>query len=234
MEPTLPSIPTLASKIQRGFTLVEMMVVLAIISIVTTIALVGQGDFNRSILITDTAYTIALSLREMQSLGLSSRTFSTVQNAGYGIHMASANPSAYTLFADTVDADPGNRNDYSTYCLFGIAGTPEAKPGDCVYTAGSDGLVRSYAFTRGFTVSQFCGMSGVSRRCSTDTSPALTELSVSFVRSTSEPAILARRNGTWIPLTSAEIYLRSADGLGTRGICVSRVGQIAVTNGTCP
>jgi prepilin-type N-terminal cleavage/methylation domain-containing protein len=215
----------------RGFSLVEMMVVLAIISIVTTIALVGQGDFNRSVLITDTTYTVALSLREMQSLGLSSRKFSTVQNAGYGVYVSSAQTGSYLLFADTVDADPAG---IPSNCSVGTAGTPEAKPGDCIYTAGSDGIVQNYVFGRGFTISNFCGYSGASRYCSTDGVTPLTELSVVFVRSTTEAAVVAKRNGVWTALTSAELYLRSADGLGTRGICVSRVGQISVTNGTCP
>lgn len=216
-----------------GFSLVEMMVVLAIISVVTSIALIGQGDFNRSILLTDTAYTVALSLREMQTYGLSSRKFNSTQNAGYGAYMSSANTGSYVLFADTMDADAVDRNAYATNCLFGGTGTPESKPGDCIYTAGSDGIVQTYAFSRGFRISKFCGLNGATKYCSTDASLPLTEMNVVFLRSNTESAVLAKRNGVWTVLTSAEIYLQPYDGSSTKGICVSRVGQISVTNGTC-
>ena len=216
-----------------GFSLVEMMVVLAIISVVTSIALIGQGDFNRSILLTDTADTVALSLREMQTYGLSSRKFNAIQNAGYGAYMSSASTGSYVLFADTVDADSVDRNTYATNCLFGGTGTPESKPGDCIYTAGSDGIVQTYKFSRGFRISKFCGLNGATKYCSTDASLPLTEMNVVFLRSNTESAVLAKRNGVWTVLTSAEIYLQSYDGSSTKGICVSRVGQISVTNGTC-
>jgi prepilin-type N-terminal cleavage/methylation domain-containing protein len=216
-----------------GFSLVEMMVVLAIISVVTSIALLGQGEFNRSILLTDTAYTVALSLREMQTYGLSSRKFNATQNAGYGAYVTSATTGSYVLFADTADADTVDRNTYATSCLFGGTGTPESKPGDCIYTPGSDGIVQTYAFSRGFRISSFCGKNGAAKYCSTDGTTPLTEMNIVFLRSNTETAVLAKRNGVWTPLTSAELYLQSYDGSGTKGICVSRVGQISVTNGTC-
>ncbi len=236
MESSFFGTRSLAAQTLRGFTLVEMMVVLAIISVITSIALVGQGEFNRSILLTDTAYTVALSFREMQSYGLSSRTFNGVQNAGYGAYVNSATTDSYVLFADTADADSVDRNTYATNCLFGGTGTPESKPSDCIYTAGSDGIVETYKFSRGFRISNFCGKSGANRYCSTDTSPniPLTEMNMVFLRSNTESAILAKRNGVWTPLTSAEVYLQSYDGTSTKGICVSRVGQISVTSGICP
>ena len=60
------------SPLTRGFSLIEMMVVLVIIALITTIALFGQQDFNRSLLLTDTAYTIALTARE--ALGMAGET----------------------------------------------------------------------------------------------------------------------------------------------------------------
>ncbi len=223
-----------------GFSLVEMMVVLAIISVVTSIALLGQGEFNRSILLTDTAYTVALSLREMQTYGLSSRKFNAIQNAGYGAYVSATTPGSYVLFADTVDGDTSvDRNTYASSCLFGGTGTPESKPGDCIYSFGNpnpslnDGIVQTYVFTRGFRISSFCGKNGATKYCSTDGTTPLTEMNIVFLRSNTETAVLAKRNGVWTPLTSAELYLQSYDGSGTKGICVSRVGQISVTNGTC-
>ena len=217
--------------VRAGFTLVEMMVVLAIISIITTIALFGQSDFNRSVLLTDTAYTVALSLREMQSLGLSSRKTATgVQNAGYGAYFATANQGSYLLFGDTTPVNPVPAN-----CLVGTANTPEAKPGDCIYTPGSDVIVQTYTFGRGFMISKICGYDSAAgvKRCSDDPVAPLSALNVVFLRSTTESTVVGY-NGSWRPLTSAEVYIASADALGTRAICISRVGQISVTYGNCP
>lgn len=215
----------------RGFTLVEMLVVLSIIAVITAIALIGQGDFNRSFILTDTTYTVALSMREMQTLGLASRKFGTVQNAGYGAYFAKATPGQYILFADTYE-DPAFTGVPSN-CDVGAANRPESKPGDCIYTAGvgKDGIVQTYTFSRGFTVSDFCGLDAGVRTCSS--TGALTALSVAFLRSSTESMIEGQNSsGAWVPLTSAEVYINSGNG-GTRAVCVSQVGQISVAFGQC-
>lgn len=215
-----------------------MLVVLSIIAIITTIALVGQSTFNRSILLTDTAYSMALSLREMQSLGLSSRRYAGVQDAGYGAYFGTPPQSSYLLYADTVDADPVNVALF-TGCQVGsslASGNPEKKPGDCIYTAGSDQIVQTYRFDRGFTVSRFCGREGGTLRCSdtADTTQQLTSLVVTFVRSTTDTAFLAQKNGAWVALSDARIYIKSADSSDERLVCLTQVGQVSVSNTTCP
>ncbi len=229
MEPFFSSSPVKP----RGFTLVEMVVVLAIISVITGIALMSQSTFNRSLLLTNTAYTVALSIRQMQSLGLSSRVFDTVQNTGYGVHVAAATPESYLLFAD-ISNTPGS---IPANCVTGTPDTPEEKPGNCLYdTDGTpDGIVETFSFSRGYTISRFCGNVNTSTRyCSTDSVSPLSALDIAFVRSNTEIAANGYRNGVWVPFVSAEIYISSADGTSERGICVSRVGQVSVTTETCP
>ncbi len=72
----------------RGFTMVEMLVSLGIILIITSIVLLGQNSFNKNLVLVDTAYTVAFTLRQAQTLALSSRKVGTIQNAGYGTHFA--------------------------------------------------------------------------------------------------------------------------------------------------
>lgn len=209
-----------------------MMVVLAIIAIITSIALLGQSTFNRSLLLTNTAYTVALSIREMQTLGLSSRTYNSVQNAGYGVHFDKTVPQSYILFADISKTLPVPSN-----CVVGsIADAPDAKPGNCKYdTSGTpDGIVQTYAFSRGFTVTKFCGkLNPTTTYCSTDGLP-LTSLDVAFVRANTETAVNAVRSGSSVQLTTAEIYISSADGQASRAVCVNKVGQVSVALGNCP
>ena len=207
----------------------EMLVVLAIITIITAITLNGQATFNRSLLLTDTAYTLALSLREMQSLGLSSRSYNGVQNAGYGGHFTPG--TSYALFSDTNRSSPAPLAN----CPAGTAGAVDAKPGNCVYTA-SDALFGSlYEFSRGFSITKICGTTPGTpgtRYCS-DTS-GLTAVDIVFVRSNTTDAVITGQRAGYEAYAKAEIYVTSPDGEVSRGICVSQVGQISVAYSDCP
>src|ERR1043166_8621201 len=88
------------ARVQEGFTLIEMLMVLAIIVIITTIALSGQTLFNSSVVLTNTAYDVALSLRQTETFGIASRVFNGVANAGYGIEFSKATPASYVSYAD--------------------------------------------------------------------------------------------------------------------------------------
>lgn len=223
MEPAHPIV------LKQGFTLVEMLVVLSIIVIVTAIAINGQSSFNKSIILTDTAYTIAFSIREAQSLGLSSRLFNGTQNAGYGIHVSNGSLSTYDLFADTDPAVPGSSQ--GGICPgHSVSSGPDAKPGNCIYNTASE-IVRTYTFNRGFKISKFSGFDQAlnRNRCSNSN---LDELNIVYLRPNTQSVITGVRNGSLMSLTSATIYVQSPDGSTERCVSVSQVGQVAV--GACP
>ncbi len=219
----------------RGFTLVEMLVVLSIVLVLSTIMITGQSTFNRSLLLSDTAYTIAFSIREAQTLGLSSRVFSSVQNAGYGIRFDAYTPSSYIQFSDIYPASPGNSQSGICPGHAGIAGSPDARPGNCIYdpyyppTVTVDELVRTYTLNRGFYVSAFCGTSAQGQKCSTTD---FDTLDIVFMRPSTNAVIIGKRSSTLTQLSDAYIRLKSPDGLSERCIFVTKVGQVAVN--ACP
>jgi hypothetical protein len=221
-----------------------MLVVLAIIVVITAVALLGQSTFNNSLLLTDTAYTVAFSMRDAQTRGLSSRTYdptgSPVTNTGYGVYFSTANPlnlNSYYLFADIVNtATP------PAACTIGAAGTPEWKPGNCLYDTGAspDGVVQTLRFNRGFTIGCFCGnatSAGNPSRCSNTGTVGvdrLERLNIVFLRPNTDTVITGvTSSGTPIPLINAKIYIRSPQGVN-RSVCVSQVGQVYVATTTCP
>lgn len=210
----------------RGFTVIEMLVVLAIIIVITMVALLSQDSFNRSIILTDTAYSVALSVREMQTLGLSSRKTATgLQNAGYGTYFYAGN--TYITFSDI-----GGGSVYA-YCSTATPGTPEAKPGNCRYDAGTDTLIKTYRFDRGFTIRRVCGSDTSGTRHCTDGGTGLSAVHVVFTRPNTESIITGIRSSVAYEFTSAEVYLETPDGSATRSVCISKVGQVSVAAGTC-
>ncbi len=57
----------------RGFTVIEMLMALSIIGVIMAVALAGNSSFNKSILLSQAAYSVATTIREAQSLGIANR-----------------------------------------------------------------------------------------------------------------------------------------------------------------
>ena len=87
-------------RLRRAFTLIELLVVLAIIGVIMTIVISSQGAFNKTLILSNAGYDIALTLRDTESYGLGSRASGTVANAGYGVQLQNSLPSSFILFAE--------------------------------------------------------------------------------------------------------------------------------------
>ncbi len=222
-----------SSLLLKGFTIVEMLVSVGIILIITSIVLLGQNNFNRNLVLMDTTYTIASTVRQAQSLGLASRKFGSTQNSGYGVYFyTAASGSSYLLFADTL---PSTANTRAGKCP-GRAGTGlEAKSGNCTYDSAPE-QVTSYTLNRGFKISNFCGVelpaAGGARRCSGSGVNPIDALHISFLRPSTQTTILGVSSGTIIEMVSADIHISSPDGTYERCVNISKVGQVSV--GVCP
>ncbi len=212
------------TRAQKGFTLVEMTVVIAIIGTITIIALSSQSTFNRSLVLTDTAYSVAFSAREAQSFGSGSQTFNGVSNPGYGIHLDRSQLTKYILFADVA-----NGGSPVTGCPLGTAGAPDQKPGDCRYDPANDGTVQTFSFDHGFKMKDFCGVSGGVRKCSDDASNQLSTLDITFTRPNTSATMGGKLvDGTSVVYTCADMTLTDDSGAYTRSIRFSSLGEISV------
>lgn len=194
------------------------MVVLTIIVTVTTIVITNQSSFNRTLILSNTAYDIALTLRSAQTYGLSSRARGVVANVGYGIRLQSGSPGSFMLFADTSPA--------------ASCGTPDCKPGNYVYTSGADALVQTYTLGNGITISNFCAWSNFSWACSSN--GGLTSLDIVFVRPNADPFM--SKNGAYqaapFTVTTSCLSITSPQG-GTRFVSVTSSGQIIANAASC-
>ena len=208
---------------QRGFTLIEMLVVLAIIVVITAIVFSGETGFNRSFYLTNTAYDVALTFREAQTFGISSRAFGSVQNARYGIYVSNSAPSSYSLFADL-----GSNAGAPAACPLGTAGTPTARPGNCLYD-GSSEQVQQFSLSNGFRISGFC----VGSSCYTASADPSRTFSVVFTRP-NEDATISTVSGASVTTGSTGcLTITDASGQSSRYVRITGPGQISVVS-SCP
>jgi len=192
-----------------GFTLVELMVVFAIIITITGVVFTSQSTFNKTLILTNTAYDVALTLRSAETYGLGSRVISGASNAGYGIHFDKGT-NTFILFEDSSGSSCHTSQS-------GYSSGPDAQPGNCIRDSSSED-VKTYTLGNNITVSDlYAGITPV------------TSLDIVFARPNPDPSV--RANGSTAPIyNSACIALTSPQG-GMRFVRVISSGQIT-TNAT--
>ncbi len=85
----------------KGFTLIEMIVVVAIIAIVSTLVLFNNAKLNSAILVSNAAYEIGLIVRESQVAGLGVKASGAGEfTSSHGVHMDMSEPNTVVMFAD--------------------------------------------------------------------------------------------------------------------------------------
>jgi len=103
-----------SKKYKGGFTLAELIVVIAIFAVITSIALFDQAKLNSSILLTNLSYEVGLSVREAQTYGIGVRSpdDGSDPDAGFsglfGVHFDLTNTGANNqiiLYSGTSDSN---------------------------------------------------------------------------------------------------------------------------------
>ena len=221
-------------KTANGFTLAELLMVFAIIIIVTGVVISNQSSFNKTIILTNTAYDIALSLRSAETFGLGGHAINTTPT-GYGIHFDSTLSKSFILFADSYP--PASGSGCHAIPTGGDPSALDVQPGDCAYSTGAnpDTVVNTYTLGNNITISKFCGTdtSGITK-CTAGTNTLINSLDIVFARPNPDP--LMSTNGaysTLSPVTSACITVTSPQG-GSRSVSVAASGQINANATSCP
>jgi prepilin-type N-terminal cleavage/methylation domain-containing protein len=188
-------------KINKGFTLVELMVTVGIFVMITGLLIAKYGNFNNGILLTNLAYDVALTIRTAQAYGLNVQSkptdtlsFSSDFDGIYGVHFEK-NTTSFILFAD--------------------------KNGDGIYDPAKE-HVSTTNIKGGSKISEVCAASRAScvSRASIDITFKRPE-PVAIIKGTSAEGVTEKNN------SYAEVTVSSRDGV-TKVITVSSIGQIAV------
>jgi len=206
------------------------MVVLAIIVVISVVVLASQSSFNKTIILTNTAYDVALTLRSAETYGLSSRVTGASANAGYGINFQKATPGSFILFVDFYPAP----STLSVCHPTSDASSPSALPGDCVYQPDQGERVSEYVLGNGITIADFCIFALDRWWCAYAQGGGLSSLDIVFARPNPDPFMSV--NGLYfsaIPISAACLALTSPQG-GARFISVAASGQIVANAASCP
>lgn len=96
----------------RGFTLIEMLVVLAIIILLTGIVVFNVSTERQNSALLRSAQNLSLNLRRAQTYALTVKQFKTYGvPCGWGVHFNGADSTSYVIFADlALAADCSDRD----------------------------------------------------------------------------------------------------------------------------
>ena len=212
-------------RIHRGVTLIEMIVVVAIVMVLTAIVVVGSGTFNKTIVLAATAYDVGLSMRTAESFGSGSRQAGAVQgNIGYGLHFDKNNTSSYQLFADS---NPTTPEECHASWPSHISNAPDMPAGNCTFDESGDVSVGGpYVLGNGITITDLCVQSALSTpMCGLD------KLDIVFSRPGG--TVYLASDGVYdSTLVKASIKLSSPQGT-SQYVCISTAGQIETKAASC-
>ena len=118
---------------KAGFSLVEVIVAVSVLVITSTMMLTGYTQYRRNATLKQTDEAIAMTIRQAQAYGLSTRTLYGIGVSGYGVHFIKSSANYY-LFADN-DGSAGNKK----------------------YDDGIDEIVNTYSISTGDSIIDLCG-----------------------------------------------------------------------------
>ena len=185
--------------LSRGVTLVELLVVVSIFMVISSITIFSYGKFNSSLSTQNLADDIALTVRRAQGYAIGVRSANNIFTVGYGIHFTmKANPSnqydgsnrSFVLFAD-IGSPTLYRNSFSCGTLPNsseecieilnitssdyISGMTYTK-GGTTYSVPSDGII-DITFKRPNPEPVFCYRSSMTKS-SCDESAGISNISI--------------------------------------------------------
>jgi prepilin-type N-terminal cleavage/methylation domain-containing protein len=218
------------SKYQKGMTLVELMVVLAIFLMVAGITMFDYSKFRSNVSLQNLGDDIALSVRRAQNFAIGVKSSQSTQfDKGYGIHFSTATPDsnnvragsnkAFIIFNDITV----NKNyDYTTTSVA------------CNMTTltGTNECIDMLNITSGDTVSAICpnGNGDGVTNCISGSAYA----DITFIRPNPDASICTGtisggiQSACSVPVSKVDIVIKNTQSQNIKVISVSSVGQISI------
>ena len=211
----------------KGFTIIELVVSVAIFAFMTALVISKYGTFNQNTLLVNVAYDMALTVRTAQSYGLSVKSADGTNtfNAPYGVHFDMGDTTHFKLF---VDKDSNYK--YSSSPV--------------------EESITTYTLNSGAKISKICLGSDFNTDCGTGSLKLLTSndaLDITYRRPNPNaiPYCVDRLNNSTLcsiitsvgtnninPVGQPIVFITitSSDGTNSQNILIRKNGQISVGN----
>ncbi|MEK7503273.1 MAG: prepilin-type N-terminal cleavage/methylation domain-containing protein [Patescibacteria group bacterium] len=190
----------MAVRITRGFTLIEVVVVIGVMAVIATITLISFPQFSERVGIEQEAGKLALAARRAQSNALAVREFQPGSGIfpSYGVNVSMSNPLQYVVFGD-----PNATNRFESFLS------------EAVETTAVEKRVSIY---------RICGNS----QSIPQGSCALSSADIIYIRPT--PTIVLTGVDSGIPAlyNDIKVVLRNSDGSIERNVIIWSTGQISI------
>ncbi len=196
---------------KRGFTLMEMLIVLGIIVVIFTVLLTSNKKYSEKLNLKNQTYNALLMLRQAQvySLGVKAGGTPATFNASYGVSFNMSSPGQFVFFTDE-----NNNGKYEG-------------PG-CQGECGDNEQASVYPLLNNVTIQKVCGIYNNSEQCSPQSS--LQNVDITFKRPRSEASIKFIKTDGSFDLTllpPATVYFISQTGL-ISSIKVDATGGVSI------
>jgi prepilin-type N-terminal cleavage/methylation domain-containing protein len=204
---------------ERGFTLFELLVSVAIFTLLTTTLLVKHSQYKGQTVLTNLAYEIALIVRQAQVYGINVRqtTTSSVQEFvyAYGIHIdfntvdSDGHTSSFILFSDSYPATPFTPDGHYT-------------------TTTSIENVETFTLSPGNWIQNVCldiSSSPAVTKCKKDGDFMIAD--ILFNRPSPSAIYYTAPLTNYSTASAAHIYITSSNGI-CKQIDINKTGQISV------
>lgn len=183
----------------EGFTVIELMVTIAIVVLVTGLIMIQYSSFNNSVLLRNQAYITAFDVREAQSLAVGVKGQGAEFREEYGLYFDMDTQTNYLLFQDNGDDYPARYNN-------------------------SEKIGIPYRVDPRFIIKDICATNNSSRTCYRQ-DPSLRNIAVSFRRPDFEASFYSPSKTN---IQSAEIIFGTENGTTERSVIIYKTGQVSV------
>lgn len=196
-----------------GFSLVELVVIIGIFTMISSIILANYPTFNHRISLQNLAGQIALEVRQAQVFGLSVREASAGSNRfpAYGVYFSKDDAQSFILFTDILNGDRKYNGS-----------------GECSI---SEECVEKTSIVNGDSIKDFCVYDrNNNKKCVVEQNPAgqIEYLNIIFVRPDPDANIIGTYLGEDTVYQKAEILIEPPKKDFTKKIEVWNTGQISI------
>ena len=223
----------------RGFTIIEMIVVISIFAIMAGLVLFRYRDYESELNLEATAQDIALAIQQAQNYAVSGRypTLTLLQQQtpnliptdwrpSYGVYFDAAYPKQFAFFFDALSVQPGDTG----YLSLGTAGRgylTDPSPfgiGSCA-SAGME-CINTTTITNDVSISMIC--TGDASNCIP--ANASTNMSIVFTRPFPNASTVVAMPGGTGNVINNDVRIRlTSDNTGKiRDVVITPLGQIRV------